>query len=110
MPAFDFLTPTRVRRLARADLIGALVMLVLLGGCFGHGMIGGGEDAGTRVDERPMAMVMGLVFLVPYSAFLFLSSGLLRRWPRAGYITHVLAWNWPFIFVLLLGLAASVAG
>ena len=82
-------------------------MLALLGGCFAMGMRRPG-DAGTHVNERPMGILIGLVVLVPYSILLFISSGLLRRWPRTGYIAHVLAWSWPFLLVLGAVLVAAL--
>jgi hypothetical protein len=109
MAAFDHVTPEHARRLARADVIGAVVMLGLLGGCFAFGVVGHG-NVETHADERPMGILIGLVVLVPYGILLLAAAGLLRRWPRAGYVAHVLAWNWPFILVIGAAMAGWLIG
>jgi hypothetical protein len=109
MPAFDHITPENARRLARADVIGALVMLALLGGCFALGLVSHGS-AEHPPNERPMGILIGLAVLAPYGIFLLIAAGLLRRWPRAGYVAHVLAWSWPFILVLGAAMAGWLLG
>ena len=109
MSAFDHVTPTHARRLARADVIGAVVMLALLGGCFAYSL-GGHGSVTDHPDERPMGAVIGLVVLAPYCILLLLASRLLRRWPRTGYIAHVLAWCWPFLLVLGVAVGGWLLG
>jgi hypothetical protein len=109
MPVFDHVTPEHARRLARANVIGAIVMLALLGGCFAFGLSGDGSAEGPA-NERPMAIVVGLVVLVPYGIFLLVAAGLLRRWPRTGYVAHILAWNWPFILAIGAAVSAWLLG
>lgn len=107
MRAFDHVTPEHARRLARANVIGAVVMLALLGGCFAFGLASHGR---SEPNERPMGIVIGLVVLAPYGIFLLVAAGLLRRWPRAGYVAHILAWSWPFILAIGAAVSAWLLG
>ena len=74
-------------------------MLTLLAGCFVVESSGSGNPA-DNAEGGLYGLVIGLVLLLPYSISLFIAAGLLRRWPRVGYIAHVIAWNWPFILVI----------